>query len=129
MIVFSLQNLMNRILMNETWKNHELLLDTEFIFYNNPKVNEKKNSYWVFVEGTVVMLTSSVAYKYTSSLQDWPLWASVLDRFVPQNYKSSILIYFNLLFILTPSSPRSGIFISITWKETSLTLLRVAIFS
>ncbi len=53
--------------MNKISKTRDLLLVTELIFCNTPKANRKK-TYWLFVEGTRVMLTSGLAYKHTSSL-------------------------------------------------------------
>ncbi len=42
-------------------KNHKLLLVTELIFCNNSKASVK--SYWLFINGTRVMLISHFAYK------------------------------------------------------------------
>ena len=49
----------------KTCKRHSRVLATEITFHHIQKTND--NSYWLFVGGTFVMLTSGSDYKHTSS--------------------------------------------------------------
>ncbi len=77
-------------------KNHKLLLVTDLIYCNNPKVNRK--ILLGFVKGIMVMLNSGLAYKNVSSLQ-----IKILKKNKSSSWRSKssvcLLQYLQLVFV------------------------------